>query len=223
MDPPAIERHVAQSSEQRCTNLQKYRRKRVNESICHTEIFIERRRWEIMATGEAGGEGVAAGRSSEPGRGGFSHVSTTTTYNMINCGQVIQISGHNATVILPENRVGVLQGNVGNFQAPSSTHPHPSHPPHPPHPPTAATTAVVNTLTEEIRYAAGTSLTFSPPTLFSSHRPSPFSLSFPPLSPYASLFLSPSPPLTFLLPPPLLSSSSPLLLLLKAPQNPWSC
>ena len=160
-----------------------------------------------MATNEARGEQgeeFGAGRPSEPGCG-FSHTSTTTTYNMINCGQVIQIGGQNATVILPENRVGVLHGDVRGFQATSSTHPHPSHPPHTPQPSTAPTTAVVNTLTlGEIRYAAGT-------------LPLPFSSSSPPIFPLPLTF---PPSLTsFLFPSPLLSP----LPHSQARLSPWSC
>ena len=59
-----------------------------------------------MDASETGGEqdgGFAAGRP------GFSYVSTT---NIINPGQVIQVSGQNATVILSDNRVGLLTAEI---------------------------------------------------------------------------------------------------------------
>ena len=154
-----------------------------------------------MAASETGGEqdgGFAAGRP------GFSYVSTT---NIINPGQVIQVSGQNATVILSDNRVGVVQGNVGGSQATSSTHSRPPHPPHTPQPSTSPTTAVANALTTEIRYATGT----LPHPFFSTFLLFPLH-SLPYKVPNSSSFFS-SPPFS---PPPYSRT-------LKALQSPWSC
>ena len=112
----------------------------------------------VMAARETLGREEESGGTATEAPVIVTHVTqqTRNTYNFVNVGQVVQVSGSNNTIVLADNKVGVVQQNIrGDCQATGHAPPRPSSSPHTHTRTHPCSTHVVAIQSAKVKYAEG--------------------------------------------------------------------